>query len=82
MSECVFDFEDYSLDLYALAIHAIAYLFLYYEHNLTLMYVLHIQISVMNTCFMQFDVKSVYMHRSTFYWTMFDTNAHWFSHDE
>ena len=38
MSECIVDFEDYSLNFYAPAIHAIVYLFLYYEHNLTLMY--------------------------------------------
>ena len=38
MSECIVDFEDYSLDSYAPAIHAIVYLFLYYEYYLTLMY--------------------------------------------
>ena len=38
MSECSVDFEDYPLDFYAPAIHAIVFLFLYYEYNLTLLY--------------------------------------------
>ena len=33
------------------------------------MNVMHIQIFVLNTRFMQFVVKSVHMHISTFYWT-------------
>ena len=65
MNDFGVDFEDSSLDFYATAIHAIVYLFLYFEHNLTQNF--DEQISVLNTCCMQFDVKSVSMHGSTFY---------------
>ena len=38
LSKSSVDFEDYSLDFYAPAIHAIVCLLLYYEYNLTLLY--------------------------------------------